>query len=99
MGTTPDILATMGANKQGQLVVGFAAETQDLLMNAQHKLASKHADMIVANDVAKKGSGFGTDTNQVTILTPNQEPQTWPLLSKKEVAKRLLKIVAQKLQK
>lgn len=99
LGTTPDILATMGANKQGQLVVGFAAETQDLLMNAQHKLAIKHADMIVANDVAKAGSGFGTDTNQVTILTPDQKPQTWPLLSKKEVAKRLLKIVAQKLQK
>lgn len=98
LGTTPDILATMGAQKRSQLVVGFAAETQDLLNNAEHKLASKHADMIVANDVAKAGSGFGTDTNQVTILQPGEDPQAWPLMSKAEVAQRLMKVVAQKLQ-
>lgn len=97
--TTPDILATMGAKKQSQLVVGFAAETQDLLNNAEHKLASKHADMIVANDVAKACSGFGTDTNQVTILQPGEKPQAWPLMSKAKVAQRLMKLVAQKLGK
>lgn len=97
--TTPDILATMGAKKQSQLVVGFAAETQDLLNNAEHKLASKHADMIVANDVAKAYSGFGTDTNQVTILQPGEKPQAWPLMSKAKVAQRLMKLVAQKLGK
>lgn len=99
LGTTPDILATMGAKKQSQLVVGFAAETKDLLNNAEHKLATKHADMIVANDVAKKGSGFGSDTNQVTILQPGEKPQAWPLMTKTQVAQQLMKIIAQKLQK
>lgn len=97
MQKTPDVLATMGQKKQGQLVVGFAAETQDLLSNAQQKLASKKADIIVANDVAKAGSGFGTDTDQVTILQEQREPDTWPLLSKKEVASRLMNLIAKKL--
>lgn len=99
LSTTPDILKRMGEKKQSQLVIGFAAETQDLLTNAQHKLASKHADMIVANDVAKAGSGFGVDTNQVTILQPHQEPDAWPLLSKDAVAQRLMRLVVKELSK
>lgn len=94
----PDILAQLGHSKRpGQLVVGFAAETNDLLANANQKLAKKGADLIVANDVSQAGSGFGTATNQVTILSPNQAPDQWPLMTKAEVASRLIKLVAARL--
>ena len=72
----PDILKTCGAAKtNGQLVVGFAAETNEVLENGQKKLASKHADMIVANSVAD-GAVFGSDENQATLITPSGCTQT-----------------------
>lgn len=85
-----DILAEIGANKGERLVVGFAAETTDLLENARKKLLSKNIDMIVANDVSEAGAGFDVETNRVRFLLPDGEVETLPLLLKSEVAQRLL---------
>jgi phosphopantothenoylcysteine decarboxylase / phosphopantothenate---cysteine ligase len=71
------------------LLVGFAAETGSL-ERAPEKAARKGVDLLVANDVAEPGSGFGTDTNRVTIITPGAPPEPWPQLTKLEVAHRLL---------
>lgn len=84
----PDILKTVATTKTDQFVVGFAAETQNLLANAEKKLASKNADVILANNVADTGAGFGVDTNKITLLQKNQKPLTWPLMSKVDVAKK-----------
>ncbi|MDK6204121.1 bifunctional phosphopantothenoylcysteine decarboxylase/phosphopantothenate--cysteine ligase CoaBC [Lactobacillus jensenii] len=92
---TPDILKTMGKRKDQQIVVGFAAETENLLVNAQAKLERKHADMIVANDVS---SGvFGSDKNQVYILQKDLEPVSWPEMTKKGIAKRLVNLIGKKM--
>jgi phosphopantothenoylcysteine decarboxylase/phosphopantothenate--cysteine ligase len=85
-----DILAEIGVNKGRRLVVGFAAETADLLENARKKLLSKNLDMIVANDVSEAGAGFDVETNRVRFLLPDGEVETLPLLDKSEVAQRLL---------
>jgi phosphopantothenoylcysteine decarboxylase / phosphopantothenate---cysteine ligase len=84
---TPDILAGLGAAKRsGQVLVGFAAETDDLLGNAQAKLAGKRLDLIVANDVGAPGVGFGHDTNAVVLLRPGAEPTTVALRDKRAIA-------------
>jgi phosphopantothenoylcysteine decarboxylase/phosphopantothenate--cysteine ligase len=84
---TPDILAGLGARKRaGQLLVGFAAETDDLLANAETKLAAKRLDLVVANDVSAPGVGFGHDTNAVVLLRPGAEPVTVALRDKRAVA-------------
>lgn len=96
---TVDILKTIGQSKQpGQLVIGFAAETNDLLTNANRKLASKNADMIVANSVAGDEGAFGNDEDQVTILQLGQEPLRWPRQSKEVVAKQLIKLISEKIK-
>lgn len=88
---TPDILAeTAGARRTGQLIVGFAAETNDLLENAQKKMSSKHLDMIIANDVSIQGQGFDSENNRVTILRPGTPPLELPLMSKLEAADRII---------
>ncbi len=88
---TPDILRTLGqAKKPGQIMVGFAAETQDLIENAKKKLESKNLDFIVANDVTLEGAGFASDTNIVTIITRSGETRSYPLMSKKEVAASII---------
>ncbi|MDE2059556.1 MAG: bifunctional phosphopantothenoylcysteine decarboxylase/phosphopantothenate--cysteine ligase CoaBC [candidate division NC10 bacterium] len=86
----PDILHEIGAQKGARIVVGFAAETGDLVRRARHKLAAKHLDMIVANDVSQEGVGFAYETNQVVLLDPNGGIDELPLLSKREVARRIL---------
>ena len=89
----PDILAEVAhwrADRRRPVVIGFAAETQELIDNAQEKLRRKRLDLIVANDVAAEGSGFGTDTNQVTLIDANGSVEALPLLSKREVAQRIL---------
>jgi phosphopantothenoylcysteine decarboxylase/phosphopantothenate--cysteine ligase len=84
---TPDILAGLGAAKRpGQVLVGFAAETDELVANAASKLAAKRLDLMVANDVAAPGVGFGHDTNAVTMLRPGFEPTTVALTDKRAVA-------------
>ena len=85
----PDILQTIAATKsKDQFVVGFAAETQNLLENAEKKLSKKNADVILANNVAQVGAGFNVDTNKVTLLQKGQQPLVWPLMSKEDVAKK-----------
>lgn len=89
---TPDILKNLTENKQGQLVIGFAAETQDLENYARQKLVDKRADYIVANDVSAQGAGFGGDTNIVRIFS--QEDQwEYPIMSKDDVADRILDLI------
>jgi phosphopantothenoylcysteine decarboxylase / phosphopantothenate---cysteine ligase len=84
---TPDILAGLGANRRpGQTLVGFAAETDDLISNAQRKLTQKGVDLIVANDVGAESVGFAHDTNAVTLLSVDRPPRTVPLSSKIEIA-------------
>jgi phosphopantothenoylcysteine decarboxylase/phosphopantothenate--cysteine ligase len=93
---TPDILASLGARKPvGQVLVGFAAETSDLIANAESKLRRKRLDLIVANDVSAPGVGFAHDTNAVTLIRPDMSPTTVPLSDKRAVAAAVLDSVMQ----
>ena len=86
---TADILGEIARNKQSQLIVGFAAETQNALENARKKLASKSLDAIVVNDVSREGVGFDSDRNAVTIITQHEVVEV-PETTKWEVAQRVL---------
>ena len=86
----PDVAATLGkAKRSGQVFVGFAAETNDVLAHAKDKLTRKNLDMIVANDVTRPGAGFDVDTNIVTLITKDGQ-EALPMMSKAEVAQRIL---------
>lgn len=86
----PDVAATLGkAKRSGQVFVGFAAETNDVLAHARDKLARKNLDMIVANDVTRPGAGFDVDTDIVTLITKDGQ-EALPMMSKAEVAQRIL---------
>ncbi|HEY2905599.1 MAG TPA: bifunctional phosphopantothenoylcysteine decarboxylase/phosphopantothenate--cysteine ligase CoaBC [Vicinamibacterales bacterium] len=95
---TPDILGDLGTRRlaagHGPLLVGFAAETEDLVTHASEKLHRKHADLIVANDVSRSDAGFDVDTNAVTIID-SSGPQSVPLQSKNRVAAEVLNRVEQ----
>jgi phosphopantothenoylcysteine decarboxylase/phosphopantothenate--cysteine ligase len=86
---TKDILATVGASKSHQFLCGFSMETEHMLENSRAKIAKKNLDMIVANNLKVNGAGFGTDTNVITIITPDSE-QELPIMSKKEAADCIL---------
>lgn len=87
---TVDVLKTLGENKrEGQVLIGFAMETQNLLENASKKLASKNADYIIANSIADEGAGFAVDTNKVTIISKDGM-NALGLLSKEETAGKIL---------
>lgn len=86
----PDILKELGTRKNGKLLIGFAAETENLTGNAQKKLQEKNLDIIIANDVTQEGSGFDGDTNQVTIVDRGGAIRDLPLMSKDQVADRVL---------
>jgi len=92
MERTPDILAELGASKDenGLILVGFAAETQNLVHHASEKVKKKNLDMVVANDVSRSDAGFATDTNLVKIIDRQGEIEELPLMSKEEVANRIL---------
>lgn len=96
---TGDILLAVAearaATERPGLVVGFAAETENLLANAHDKLTRKRLDMIVANDVSSTDSGFEVESNRVTLLAPGRAPEELPLLSKAEVAERLVLRIAE----
>ncbi len=95
---TPDILATLGREKRpGQVLVGFALETDDALDNARKKLAAKHLDWIVLNNPREPGAGFGVLTNRVTMIRCDGETVDLPLMSKQEVAEAILMTVARDL--
>jgi len=85
-----DILATVAREKGERLIVGFAAETQNVAENARKKLAEKNADLIVANDVSAEGAGFDADTNVVTMFSRDGRDLPLPRLRKAEVAQRIL---------
>ncbi|WP_458413946.1 bifunctional phosphopantothenoylcysteine decarboxylase/phosphopantothenate--cysteine ligase CoaBC [Schinkia sp. CFF1] len=91
---TIDILKTLGEQKEHQILVGFAAETENVEAYAEKKLKTKNLDMIVANNVKAQGAGFGVDTNIITIYTSTGEKLEFPLLSKKEAAMEILKKAA-----
>lgn len=85
---TPDIAATLGkVKKKGQILIGFALETENGEAHAVEKLKTKNLDMIVLNNPRDKGAGFGHDTNQVTFLFPDNKQENFQLKSKKEVAR------------
>jgi phosphopantothenoylcysteine decarboxylase / phosphopantothenate---cysteine ligase len=86
----PDILKELGASKDGKVVIGFAAETNDLAANAQKKLREKNLDLIVANDVTQEGSGFDGDTNIATLVDRSGAACALPLMTKDELADRIL---------
>jgi phosphopantothenoylcysteine decarboxylase/phosphopantothenate--cysteine ligase len=87
----PDLLAELGAARKGKspVLVGFAAETQDVVANAQAKLVTKRCDLIVANDVSEAGSGFATETNRVTLVDKAGATEL-PQATKAVVAHRIL---------
>jgi len=94
---TPDILEEVGLQRvdlgKPTVVVGFAAETEDLVDNARVKLHRKGLDLIVANDVSASDSGFAVDTNRVVLVTPDGAVDEWPLMQKTELAERLMDLV------
>ena len=87
---TNDILRELSARRTTQLLVGFAAETEDLLAHAREKLHAKGVDLLVANDVTAPGSGFGSDTNRVWLLHRDGQTEDLPLLAKRDLADRIL---------
>jgi phosphopantothenoylcysteine decarboxylase/phosphopantothenate--cysteine ligase len=96
---TADILHEV-ANRRGSLpnlkcVIGFAAESQDLLENARIKLKKKKMNMIVANDISTSDAGFGVDTNRVILLKEDGSAESLPLMTKREVAETIIEITAQ----
>ena len=91
---TTDVLSQVAAAKSnGLLVIGFAAETQNVLENARQKLAGKNLDAIVANDVTRPDAGFDTTTNAVTIITKTGGPVELPVMSKRDAANRILDVI------
>ena len=92
--STPDVAKRVGEiKKEGQILVGFAAETEDAIENARKKLDSKHLDMIVANDVTLPGAGFDVDTNIASIIT-RDKIESLPIMTKKALADEILSRVA-----
>jgi len=90
----PDILAELGQQKEGRILVGFAAETERLLAHAAEKLQKKNLDLIVANDITREGAGFDVETNIVRLLHANGRVEELELMSKAKVAQQLLARVA-----
>ena len=89
---TPDILAELGTMRDGSswVLVGFAAETDDLLLNAREKLEQKNLDMIVANDVSREDAGFESEDNRVKLIHRDGSMEDIPLMRKDEVAHHIL---------
>ncbi len=91
----PDIIGEIGSAKGDRVLVGFAAETEDLIANAKEKLREKHLDLIVANDISGSDSGFETETNRVVIIDSAGKAQSLPLMSKDDVANIILDRVSE----
>jgi len=85
-----DILMELAKIKKGQVMVGFAMETEDELKNASEKLKNKHLDIIVANNVSEDGAGFGVDTNRVTFIDKNGNTEKMPLMTKLDLADKII---------
>ena len=87
---TRDILKTVAEKKSNQLIVGFAAESENIVQSATEKLQRKQLDMIVANDISAPGIGFQSDNNQVVLIDRHSKAESLPLLAKTEIADILL---------
>ena len=94
----PDILKELGRCKKNQLLVGFAAETQNVLEYAKKKIKEKNLDFIVANDVSQEGAGFGLDTNIISIMERAGQIENFPKMPKEEIAEKIIKRVAEELK-
>jgi phosphopantothenoylcysteine decarboxylase / phosphopantothenate---cysteine ligase len=90
---TDDILKALGERKEHQILVGFAAETENLEDYAKDKLIRKNLDMVVGNDVSKEGSGFGSDTNEIIMIKKDGSKRPLPILSKEKAANEILEEV------
>ena len=90
----PDILASLGDRKEHQKLIGFAAETQDVITYGKEKVRKKNLDMLVANDVSKSNAGFDVDTNEVTFIYPGDQIVNLPNMSKLDVAERIIQALA-----
>ena len=90
----PDILASLGERKQQQKLIGFAAETQDVITYGKEKVRKKNLVMLVANDVSKLNAGFDVDTNEVTFIYPGDQIVSLPNMSKLDVAERIIQALA-----
>lgn len=90
---TDDILQALGERKEHQILVGFAAETENLENYAKDKLTRKNLDMVVGNDVSKEGSGFGSDTNEIMMIKKDGSMKTLPILSKEKAAREIFEEV------
>jgi phosphopantothenoylcysteine decarboxylase/phosphopantothenate--cysteine ligase len=95
----PDIIGELGKIKEHRVLIGFAAETENVFEHAADKLKRKNLDIIVANDVAKPGIGFGSDNNEVTIIEAGGSAKHVPLLTKDEVAHIILDAAKKALKK
>nr|WP_246625031.1 bifunctional phosphopantothenoylcysteine decarboxylase/phosphopantothenate--cysteine ligase CoaBC [Fictibacillus nanhaiensis] len=95
---TDDILQTLGEKKEHQILVGFAAETENLENYATDKLRRKNLDMVVGNDVSKEGSGFGSDTNEIVIIKKDGSISKLPILTKEKAAKEILQQVLEMME-
>ena len=96
----PDILKELGEKKRGnQILVGFAAETQNLIENAKAKLEKKNLDFIVANDVTKPNAGFNTETNLIKILSRDGGVEEFPLMKKSDLAKKIFERIEKVMEK
>ena len=95
----PDILKELGEIKGSKVLVGFAAETNDLIQNANEKIKKKNLDFIVANDLTKEGAGFAVDTNIVSIIDKSGDITKFPKMSKDELANVIIEKVTLLLQK
>ena len=93
----PDILKELGQRKKNQLLVGFAAETQNIIEYAKNKIVEKNLDLIVANDVSQEGAGFSVDTNIISIITRAGQIENFPQMPKSELAEEIILRVAERL--
>jgi phosphopantothenoylcysteine decarboxylase / phosphopantothenate---cysteine ligase len=95
----PDIIGELGRVKEDRILVGFAAETENLIEHATEKLKKKNLDLIVANNVAKKGIGFGSDNNEVTIIETTGRIKQVPMRNKEEIGHIILDVVKKLMKK
>lgn len=93
----PDILFEMGQKKQNQFLVGFAAETNDVIAHGKEKLMRKNLDMLVANDVSLTGAGFNVETNIASILYKDQSIEQFPIMEKEELGRIIIQKIAERL--
>ena len=94
--SNPDILKCIQPEKGDRIFVGFAAETDNIQLEAERKLSEKGLDMIVANDITQSDAGFEVDTNRVTLIYPDREPEKLPLMSKSDLGEKLVKFIESK---